>query len=77
MNKEIPYKIYLSENELPTSWYNLRAFMKNKLFMVLLVGILLVAFLLMVLYEIYWLRYFRSKNKDIDDIFLVESHLLI
>ena len=30
MNKEIPYKIYLSENELPTSWYNLRAFMKNK-----------------------------------------------
>ena len=30
MNKEIPYKIYLSENEVPTSWYNLRAFMKNK-----------------------------------------------
>ncbi len=30
MQKEIPYKIYLSENELPTHWYNLRAFMKNK-----------------------------------------------
>lgn len=27
---EIPYKIYLSENELPDSWYNLRADMKNK-----------------------------------------------
>ena len=27
---EIPYKIYLSENELPTAWYNLRADMKNK-----------------------------------------------
>ncbi|MBR5915648.1 MAG: TrpB-like pyridoxal phosphate-dependent enzyme [Spirochaetia bacterium] len=27
---EIPYKIYLSENELPKSWYNLRADMKNK-----------------------------------------------
>ena len=31
MSKEkIPYKIYLSENELPTSWYNVRADMKNK-----------------------------------------------
>ena len=30
MNKEIPYKIYLEESELPTHWYNLRAFMKNK-----------------------------------------------
>jgi len=30
MKKEIPYKIYLSEAELPTHWYNLRAFMKNK-----------------------------------------------
>ena len=30
MSKEIPYKIYLSENELPKSWYNLRADMKNK-----------------------------------------------
>ena len=30
MQKEIPYKIYLSENELPESWMNLRAFMKNK-----------------------------------------------
>ena len=30
MQKEIPYKIYLEENELPTAWYNLRAFMKNK-----------------------------------------------
>ena len=29
-SKEIPYKIYLSENELPTSWYNVRADMKNK-----------------------------------------------
>ncbi|MBQ8814872.1 MAG: TrpB-like pyridoxal phosphate-dependent enzyme [Lachnospiraceae bacterium] len=28
--KEIPYKIYLEENEMPTSWYNLRADMKNK-----------------------------------------------
>lgn len=27
---EIPYKIYLSENEMPTSWYNVRADMKNK-----------------------------------------------
>ena len=25
-----PYKIYLTENELPTSWYNLRADMKTK-----------------------------------------------
>ena len=30
MKKEIPYKIYLHETELPTAWYNLRAFMKNK-----------------------------------------------
>ncbi len=30
MQKEIPYKIYLEESELPTAWYNLRAFMKNK-----------------------------------------------
>ncbi len=29
-NKEIPYKIYLSEDELPRQWYNLRADMKNK-----------------------------------------------
>lgn len=28
--KEIPYKIYLEENEMPTSWYNVRADMKNK-----------------------------------------------
>ena len=27
---EIPYKIYLSEEELPRQWYNLRADMKNK-----------------------------------------------
>lgn len=27
---EIPYKIYLSENELPKEWYNVRAEMKNK-----------------------------------------------
>ena len=30
MKHEIPYKIYLSENELPTTWYNVRADMKNK-----------------------------------------------
>lgn len=29
-NKEIPYKIYLSEDELPKKWYNLRADMINK-----------------------------------------------
>ncbi|MBQ4425576.1 MAG: TrpB-like pyridoxal phosphate-dependent enzyme [Lachnospiraceae bacterium] len=29
-SREIPYKIYLEENELPTAWYNLRADMKNK-----------------------------------------------
>ncbi|MBP5151632.1 MAG: TrpB-like pyridoxal phosphate-dependent enzyme [Lachnospiraceae bacterium] len=30
MSKEIPYKIYLSESEIPTAWYNVRAHMKNK-----------------------------------------------
>ena len=30
MKKEIPYKIYLSENELPKKWLNLRAFMDVK-----------------------------------------------
>ena len=30
MEHEIPYKIYLSEDELPKSWYNVRADMKNK-----------------------------------------------
>ncbi len=30
MAKEIPYKIYLEENEMPDSWYNVRADMKNK-----------------------------------------------
>jgi len=30
MSKEIPYKIYLEENELPRQWYNVRADMKNK-----------------------------------------------
>ena len=30
MKKEIPYKTYLSEQELPTAWYNLRADMKQK-----------------------------------------------
>jgi tryptophan synthase beta chain len=30
MSNTIPYKIYLSENELPKAWYNLRADMKNK-----------------------------------------------
>lgn len=29
-NKEIPYKIYLEENEMPKQWYNVRADMKNK-----------------------------------------------
>ncbi len=29
-NKKIPYKIYLEESEMPKSWYNLRADMKNK-----------------------------------------------
>ncbi|MCR5494701.1 MAG: TrpB-like pyridoxal phosphate-dependent enzyme [Treponema sp.] len=28
--QNIPYKIYLSEEELPTQWYNVRADMKNK-----------------------------------------------
>ena len=28
--KEIPYKIYLEEKEMPKAWYNLRADMKNK-----------------------------------------------
>ena len=27
---EIPYKIYLEENEMPTQWYNVRADMKKK-----------------------------------------------
>ena len=27
---DIPYKIYLTENEMPKFWYNLRADMKNK-----------------------------------------------
>ncbi|MBQ7575714.1 MAG: TrpB-like pyridoxal phosphate-dependent enzyme [Bacteroidales bacterium] len=30
MDKKIPYKIYLNENEIPTQWYNVRADMKNK-----------------------------------------------
>ena len=30
MSEEIPYKIYLSEKETPTNWYNIRADMKNK-----------------------------------------------
>lgn len=30
MKNEIPNKVYLSENELPKQWYNLRADMKNK-----------------------------------------------
>ncbi len=28
--QKIPYKIYLEENEMPTTWYNVRADMKNK-----------------------------------------------
>ena len=27
---EIPYKIYLTEDEMPKAWYNLRSAMKNK-----------------------------------------------
>ena len=30
METKIPYKIYLSENEIPSQWYNVRADMKNK-----------------------------------------------
>ena len=30
MSNPIPYKIYLEENELPKTWYNVRADMKNK-----------------------------------------------
>ncbi|MBR4614311.1 MAG: TrpB-like pyridoxal phosphate-dependent enzyme [Kiritimatiellae bacterium] len=30
MAHEIPYKIYLTEDELPKAWYNVRADMKNK-----------------------------------------------
>lgn len=30
MAQEIPYKIFLNENELPKQWYNVRADMKNK-----------------------------------------------
>ncbi len=30
MSREIPYKIYLDENEMPKYWYNLRADMTNK-----------------------------------------------
>ena len=30
MKKEIPYKIYLEESEMPKAWYNVRADMKNK-----------------------------------------------
>lgn len=30
MDKKIPYKIYLEENEMPRQWYNVRAHMKNK-----------------------------------------------
>ncbi len=30
MNNEIPYKIYLAENEMASAWYNVRADMKNK-----------------------------------------------
>jgi len=30
VNKEIPYKIYLEESEMPKQWYNVRADMKNK-----------------------------------------------
>ena len=30
MEKNVPYKIYLAENEIPQAWYNVRADMKNK-----------------------------------------------
>ena len=30
MTREIPYKIYLEEKEIPKQWYNVRADMKNK-----------------------------------------------
>ncbi|MFC2767212.1 MAG: hypothetical protein ACFN27_07715 [Prevotella sp.] len=30
MEKKIPYKIYLHEDEIPTQWYNVRADMKTK-----------------------------------------------
>ena len=30
IQKEIPYKIYLSEDEMPKQWYNVRADMKHK-----------------------------------------------
>ena len=30
MKQEVPYKIYLAEDEIPTQWYNVRADMKNK-----------------------------------------------
>ena len=30
MSSQIPYKIYLSESEIPNTWYNVRADMKNK-----------------------------------------------
>ena len=30
MSQTIPYKIYLSEEEMPKQWYNVRADMKNK-----------------------------------------------
>lgn len=30
MKNQIPYKIYLTEDEMPKKWYNLRADMKNK-----------------------------------------------
>ena len=30
MSKEIPYKIYLDEKDIPSAWYNMRADMKNK-----------------------------------------------
>ena len=29
-NEKIPYKIYLEESEMPKTWYNLRADMKEK-----------------------------------------------
>jgi tryptophan synthase beta chain len=30
MSKKIPTRLYLAEDEIPTSWFNIRAFMKDK-----------------------------------------------
>ena len=30
MARKVPYRLYLSEEQMPTQWYNLRADMKDK-----------------------------------------------